>query len=373
MKNALTNASEVRQPRGLVKVNGAVVTGWTEFEAEQNEFYSPDTFRVSFAMSDLPKENGAAWFAAQGRLEVELFVGFPADPDHYSPGELTSIFFGVADEPSFEWDVLTIEITGRDLTADLIDHKTSEKYVNSTASQVATKLAQKYGLKPVVAATQTKVGRYYTRDLVNLQDDRTEWDLLTFLAREEGFAVYVKGRELHFEPKTAGKGEPYLIRYTPASADGPPTLNGVRLTTSRALTVARDIEVTVTSHNSKKKLSFKAVSRRSKTQKGPGAAGSVQKYSYSIPGLTQDQAQKRADQIRDELAKHEMKLRLEGPADNLLWITDAILLEGTGTAFDQTYFPQSIIRRLKAGDGEDGGYSWMVEAKNHSPESEPSL
>lgn len=370
MKNTLPAGSVVRQPRGAVKINGQVIDGWLHFDTDETEFYSPDTFRVAFAMSALPQDKGVAWFASQTKLEVELFAGFPADPDHFGPEELESVFFGRTDEPAFDWDTLTIELTGRDLTADLIDHKTSEKYVNQTASQIATKLAGKYGLTPVVTATSQTVGRYYQIDHVELKDDRTEWDLLTYLARQEGFVVFVRGKELHFQPKAKAGQDPYVIRWTPASADGPPELNGTRLKTTRTLTVARDIEVTVTSWNHKQKKGFKVQSKRSKGQRGSkGGKVEVQKYSYSIPGLTIDQAQKRADQIRDELSKHEMKLSLEGPADNLLHIDDVIQLQGTGTAFDQAYYPSSIARTLTV----DGGYGWTVEAKNHGVESEPAL
>lgn len=352
-----------------MKVNGATLSGWIRFDTDENEFYQPDTFRMHLAINGLPSAMDVKWWSTASKVEVELFTGFPTDPDNFAASDLDSVFFGVSDELQFDWEDLTIEVTGRDLTSKLIDHKTSEKYVNQTASDVATKLAGAYGLTPVVTATTTKVGRYYQIDHVDLKDDRTEWDLLTWLAREEGFVVYVRGKELHFEPKPAAGQDPYVIRYTPATDEAPAQANACRLKTSRTLTVARDIEVTVRSWNHKSKKAFTVKSTRTKTQKGPGPKGETQKYSYTIAGLTQDQAQKRADQIRDELSRHEMKLSFEGPADNLLHVSDVIQLEGTATAADQAYFPESINRTMSF----DGGYEWTVSAKNHSPESEPAL
>jgi hypothetical protein len=58
----------------------------------------------------------------------------------------------------------------------------------------------------------------------------------------------------------------------------------------------------------------------------------VQEYSYSIPGLTPEQAQQRANQLLAELSRHEVRLAMSGPADNLLRKSDLIEFTGTGTA-----------------------------------------
>jgi len=365
VKNTLPLTSAGRQPRGAIKINGAAVTGWTHWETDENEFYQPDTFSAHFALSGLPADRDLSWWATQVKIEVELFAGFPADPDAYTAADLDSVFFGVVDEISVDFADLTMEITGRDLTAPLVDHKTSEKYVNQTASEIASLLAGKYGLTPVVTATTAKVGKYYQIDHVDLKDDRTEWDLLTWLAREEQFVVFMKGKDLHFQPKPTESQEPWVLRREPPSDDGPARWNAEGVKLSRTLTVAKDIEVTVHSWNSKSKKAFSRIAKRAKGKGG----GEVQKYSYTIAGLTPDQAQKRADQIRDEISKHEVKLSFDGPADNLLSIEDVIKVEGTGSAFDQVFYPSSIARTL----AWDGGYGWTVEAKNHAVESEPTL
>lgn len=364
MSEAPPGLSALRQPRCIVKANGAAISGWAIVELEQNEHYNPDTFRLEFALNGLPAANDAAWWASQTDIEIEILVGFPADADNYDETQLTSLFVGDVDEPEILWEEGRLIVHGRDKTHLLVDHKTSEKYVNLTSSQIAEKLASKYGLTPVVTATSTKAGKYYSIDHVDLKDDRTEWDLLTWLAAQEKFVVFVKGRELHFEPRKASQ-TPYTIRYQKPAVGGPPSLNGCRLTTTRTLTVARDIQVTVRSWNSKKKTAYV----RKAASKSPHAGVHTQKYTYSIPGLTPDEAQARADAIRDQLSKHEFKLCLEGPADVTLGIDTLITLEGTGTAFDQSYWPESIIRRLD----NAGGFDWTVNAKNHEPESSPSL
>lgn len=351
-----------RQPRGLVKVNGAVVSGWIFFETDENEHSSPSTFHAVFAASVLPKDHGPDWWASQGDLTIELFAGFPSDPAAYGEGELASIFSGKVDDLTLD-EEMVLEVRGRDLSAPLLDTKTSDKYINQTASQIATKLAAKYGLTPQVTATSTRVGTYYKQDHVDLKDDRSEWDLLLWLARQEGFQVFVAGKTLHFGPMPTS-GSPYVFARTVIPGQ-PPAWNAKSVKFSRTLTVAKDIEVTVTSWNATKKLTY----TRKATRSRKGSAPHVQKYSYRIGNLTPEQAQKRANQILIDLSRHEMKVSVEGPADVGLVIGGVIKITGTETLFDQTYFPSSIHRLMQA----DGGYTWSVEAKNHSPESEPNI
>jgi phage protein D len=364
---------EARQPRGLVKVSGAVVPGWIEFDVDNNVFFHADTFRCSFALSALPAEYGPAWWASQSTIYVELFAGFPSDPENFTAADLDSFIYGRVDEVTYDPAGTTIEVTGRDLTAAFIDAKTYEQFVNQTASQIAATLAQRHGLTPVVTTTSTKAGTYYEIENRRIPLDRTEWDLLTWLAHEEGFVVYVKGKELHFEPQADPDSAKYALRWVPPALDGSqltPEFNGKRLVCSRNLTLANDIVVYVRSWNTKQKKGFtvKAQATHAKTATGRGRqqpAGAAQVYSYVRPGLTKEQAQKVANAKLVELSAHEMKISAELPGDNLLAMGMLIDLSGTGTAFDQAYYPDSIVRAMSVRDG----YTMRVTAKNHPPES----
>jgi hypothetical protein len=358
------SAGQLRQPRGAVKVNGAEVSGWLSFDTDANEYASPDTFKVTFALSALPDDHNAAWWASQtADIFVELFAGFPADPNAYSAAELTSIFYGQADDLEFDYDDLTLHVSGRDLTAALLDTKSSEKYQNRFASQIAASLAAKHGLQTAITPTKTFVGVEYTASRIDLHSDRTEWDLLTWLARQEGFRVFVKGRTLHFEPIPTATPSPFILEKV-AAGDGPAAWNGQSVKISRTLTVARDVSVTVTSWNGAKKLAYTRKATRSK--KG---SGQVQNFAYRVPNLTAEQAQALANKRLVEISSHEVKLSFDGPAENGLEIDSVILVKGTGTALDQTFYPASIARSMAYG----GGYGWTVSAKNHSPETEPQL
>lgn len=371
--NTAPAAAGVRQPRGIVKVNGAVVPGWIEFEIDNNAFFHADTFRCRFAVSALPAEYGKAWWASQSEIFLELFIGFPPDVEAYSAADLDSFIYGQVDEVTYDPVGTFIELSGRDKTADFIDAKTYEQFVNNTASEIAELLAARHGLTPVVTNTSTKAGTYYQLENRRIPLDRSEWDLLTWLAQEEGFSVYVKGRELHFEPQVQPDADQYALKWedqAPDSEIAAPNFNGIDIVCSRNLTLAKDIVVYVRSWNTKQKKGFTVKAQASHTKKAIGkgaeqASGAAQIYSFVKPGLTREQAQAMANAKLKELSAHEMKISASLPGDNLLSLTTLVNLSGTGTAFDQTYYPDSIVRKISFTDG----YHMRLSAKNHSPES----
>jgi phage protein D len=355
----------------MVKVGGQLMPGWIDWEIDNNTFYQADTFRVRFAMSLMPAGYGAAWWATQGTMMVEVFAGFPADPANFTVSDLDSLLYGQVDDITFDPVAGIVEVAGRDLTAGLIDTKTTEKWPNQTSAQIATTLAQRHGLTPVVTATTQKTGKYYEIDHIRMTDQRSEWDLLTWLAHQEQFVVYVKGQTLHFEPQPTTSQTPYVLQWAPPTADSAaPSFNGTAITFARNLTLAKDVIVKVRSWNAKNKKGFTktAQATHNKNTVLAGAAqptGEAQTYSYVVPGLTPDEALRWAQAKLVEITAHEVRVTATLPADNLLGVTDIIKVLGTGTAFDQTYYPDSITRSMSI----EGGYMMTVNAKNHSPES----
>ena len=263
-----------------------------------------------------------------------------------------------------------VELNGRDLTAPMIDTKTVQKYPNLTSSQIVAQIAASHGLKTNITATSTKVGTYYEIDHIQLQDDRTEWDLLTYLARQETYVVFVSGNTLNFVPQPTASGTPYRFVFSPPTASGPASGNFTALKLEQAKTLANDVKVIVHSWDRKNGRGYNVTATASHVQTGFKKSGNTTKnggpqiYSRTIPNLAKDQAQARANQLLIELSKHELKIEIDGPADMTLDRLDTISLTGTGTAFDTTYFPSAIIRSLSA-----EGFTWRVMAKNQSPET----
>ena len=361
-----------RRPRGIITVNGQRMA-WVSWEVDNNSYFSADTFRATFPVSALPKGYGADWWAGQTKLEVEIFAGFPPDPITFTAADLQSLIVGRVDELTYDPVEQTFEASGRDLTGALIDDKTTMKWTGKRSSDIATAIANQYGLTPVVTPTKTLVGTYYQIDHVKADLSKPAWDLLTWLARKENFVTYVEGRSLHFEPAPTATQAPQTFTYSAAPADGgAPKFPGTSIKVSRSLTLAKDVKVVVNSWNAKTKRAIsktaQAVHTKNQvTRRSPLASGETQIYSYTIPGLTPEAAQTRANQLAQEISAHEVKLQIEGPAHNSLARTDVIQLKGT--PYDQVFFIDSITRSMS----DEEGYVWRIEAKNHSPETEPTL
>ena len=364
MLNSVPTQATGRQPRAIVRIGGVQVPGWISWEVTSNTYYEADTFRVSFAVSALPVANNALWFSQQAEMYVEILAGFPTDPNNPSVSELASLIYGRVDDIEFDATGTTINLTGRDLTAVFIDTRITGTYPEYTASGAARVIAAGHSLLPVVTDTTRKIGSFYDQSHVTLHANQSEWELLTWLAHQEGFVCYVKGQELHFEPDSAETAEPYVIQWQAG-----PVANIEHLSFSRSLTVAKGVNVTVQSYSPKARrlISESYPGSRAKTiQAGKSSPfGNVQQYTFQLPAGTDAQrcAQYAQSKYR-EIISHEMRLTARLPADNLLQAKSVIKMQGTGTAFDQTYYPMMVTRMMSI----DEGYSMTVGAKNRNPD-----
>jgi hypothetical protein len=354
-------------------LNDSAIEGWLSWSVTSNSFYEADTFRVSFASSALPKETDANWFSGQKELFVEILAGFPSDPTAPTEDELDSLIYGRVDEMDFNPLTGVLDLTGRDLTAVFIDSKITSQYVNKTSSEVVQTIVSLHtGLTAQATATKLKTGTYYERDQVQLQASRSEWDLLTYLARQEGFVIYVSGKTVFFEPSPVDESNAYDIHWQPPSdANGSPISNALEVSFFRNLTVGKGISVTARSPNFQ---TGKAVVESYPSQPRAIAAGkaspfgNVQNFYFTLPaGRSNTEVEQYAKAQYDLIVAHEMKLRARLPADNVLSILTPIKVSGTGTAWDQVYFPRQITREMNL----DEGYEMMVEAQNVSTDVSP--
>lgn len=370
--NTIPVASLARRPRGMVKINGQPVVGWIDWEVDNNSYYQADTWRVRFACGALPVDMRASWLTMQADLSAELLGGFPPDPDSFTAADLTSFVIGRVDSLDYDPAQNTIELSGRDYTSQFLDTKTTEKFQNLTASQIAQKLAARHGMICNTTPTKIKAGRYYQIDHAALTDERTEWDLLTWLAHESQYDVWVSGQTLNFmpqvDPTTAEKFQ--ILWQAPEIQGGYAQCNVERLRFSRNLTVSRDVQVTVKSWNAKQKTAFsvtaKAQHSKSKVLRNSKVPhGQAQTYSFTIPGLTKEQAVQKAQALLSDISRHEMRMTATLPGDVLLGTRTLVEVAGTGTAFDQVYWPDSVVRSMSLQEG----FRMELRAKNHSPET----
>jgi phage protein D len=264
-----------------------------------------------------------------------------------------------------------VHIEGRDLTRRFIDNKTEEAYVNQTSSQIVSLLAAKEGLSVQATPTTTPVGRYYQIDHDRISLDQfhrslTEWDLITMLARYEGFDAYVDGTTLYFQKATPPSADPWVARWQ-IDENGIQSSNLLDLQMERALTIAKGIQVVVKSWHGKRARAFVRGAPASTEIRSPSQSN-TQQYIIVRPNLTEDQAQQLANQVYSDLSRHEKVITGQACGDMLLTPRVVIRLTGTGTDWDQVYYPVEITRHI-----DDHGFLMDFRAHILPPAAESVL
>ena len=337
-----------------------------------NNYYQADTFSCDFALGRVPGD--LAFWSEQPRVLVDIQIALNlTDWKSQLIGEIDTVHIDPANG--------VVSCTGRDLTARLIEAKTQEAFANQSSSEIAATLAARRGLltvdangKPSITKTTTPVSRFY-QDQHTLEtagqfsETTTEWDLLTKLAKIEGFDCYVFGQTLYFNPRQATSSTPYVLSMD--LSRNPPVSNMTGLQMERSLTLARDIEVQVRSWDSRNQRGF------TKTAKAIGAKGAQAATAKSNNGLgtqkiliikgdmTEAQAQDYANNYLREMSKHERVIEASLPGDLILSPRMMVRLQGTGTTFDQAYYADSVTRYIDI----EQGFTMNLRAKNRSAES----
>lgn len=356
--------SSARHISGRCRLNGTEVP-FVAFSVESNSFRGASTFDLTLAISALPASMQMLnWWATQTTVKVELYVSIITQ----SGTDEKKLITGNID--NWHYDPARFEITadGRDFTALLIDAKSAgESFKNYTSSQIATMLAQRHSLTPVVTATTQRFGEFYQIDSAHLTGEQTEWDLITTLAGIENFSVYVDDDKLYFEPvKDEAKADNYVIRWQPPGLLAYPQCNtSDDLSFSRALTISKGVTVEVLSWNAKRK-NKQFVASYPKAAKGttPGnATAKTQVYRVIRNGLSPESAYALAQTIYRNVVQHEMKFSGSTAGDNLLTPQTLVRIEGTQSPFDQVYWCDSVRRTLSW----ENGYTMSISGKNHSP------
>ena len=338
MREAGLLTSNLRNPRLTVISDGKVLPNVLKAEISNTAHFVGGRFSLTLAIDAL-----AATTLVQAGDILDLQMSLGGDP--------TSLIQGEADRVSIDVIGRTAVIEGRDLTGRLIDSKTQESFSNQTASEIAETLAARHGLAANVQATTTLAGRYYSNEhqritLAQFSRATTEWDLLSFLAAREGFDVFVSGKTLNFVPQQTS-----LAGYTLAPA------MCMSLHLDHSLTLARDIEVSVKSWNTRQQAAF-TQSVRSTGQSSRG--GQPLHIVVVRPNLGPNEALELAQRILEDLSAHERVVRAEIPRELFLTARSVVALIGTGTDFDQSYYVAELNRHFDC----DSGYVESIVLKN---------
>lgn len=359
----------VRRVRLRAMLDGRELPGLVRATVNTNGFYKADTFSAQFSLY-APGGKSLLWWSDQADILLDIqcqFEGVTA---------WQSLIIAESDHIQVDPTAGSVQIDGRDLSARFIESKTQENCKNKTSSEVVSILASRhfptYGITANVTPTTTLSGRYYEIDYTQetagqFSHMTTEWDLLVYLARKEGFDLYMQGRVLHFHPSQADDANPFAVYWR---QENPlPVSNVIDLRMERSLTLAKDIQVDVRSWSSKEGRSFvktaKAIRAKFASASSKGER-ETQRYTIVRPNLTEVQAQDLANRTAHELSSHERIIAWAMPGEFDLNPRRKCRLNGTQSSWDQTYFIDTVSREISF----DAGFVQHVHAKNHSPLSE---
>lgn len=342
---------QARRPTLTVLADGVAMRGAVQAHVVNTNHAGADRFRVRAALSADPAMDVAFWGAAEG---VAVEVRFGLDGDSMLAVE------GLIDRVDVDAVRRMVTLDGRDRTAALIEAHTTEAFANRTSSEIATTLAGRHGLAAQVTPTTTPVGRYWQLEHDQVTLDRfsrasTEWDLLVSLAAHEGFDVWVRGGSLFFQPVASGVTS--VAMRLVADATGAANLVGLRL--ERSLTLARDIEVSVKSWNSKLAKGFTETARATRVGR---RHGEVLRYAYVVPDLLPAEALALAQRTLKTLSAHERVIEAEMAGDLTLDARMGVRLVGTGSDWDQDYIVDEVARSFDP----QYGFRQTVRARNIS-------
>ena len=339
-------ATTLRQPRLRATADGQIISCAESAQVISTAHATADRFRLTLAP-------GALAVADWADLTDELIeISFSLDGASWF-----SLIVGNVDQLRLAPSSGQVVLEGRDLSARLIDSRIEQTFANQTSSDIASQFAADAGLDANIATTSTPVGAYWQleHDQIMLAAHcraRSRWDLVVQLAAREGFDVWVSNTSLNFQPSDQSN----IVEQSYAPSDF------LRLSLERSLTIARDISINVQSWNSReaRMVSQTAVGRRGGTI---ASSGSPLSYTFLLPNLTASDAQSIAEQRLSELTRHERVLDAEMPGELSLAPRQKINLIGTQSGFDQSYWIDTITRRLSV----QGGFTQILRARSASP------
>jgi hypothetical protein len=338
-------------------------------------------------------------------VTIDVYVGRPNSPTRWNSADLTQVFSGYLDLVDWEFDTDTVTITGRDASSLLMDSRTLSNFGNLTPDQIATQFAKDVGLTPLVTHVKTLAGSFYQQDTIHMgYVPRQKWDILLYLARSVGFDVFVTPqRQLYFGPPPQPTTPPLVFSWLDPAAPFGTALMRCKITHSPRRN--RTFKVLVKSYHPKTTqiitgtsivLGIPIPTETTKTlpagtYRGQGPAGSLvfneltaalegkPVYQFHVAGLTPDQAQKRAEAIAQNIARHELIADIAVEGNAAITPQTVLSFRGLGHGFDtQAFYPQRVRHIFQVPQGRGGqneGWITEVTALNLPPSAvdDPSL
>lgn len=364
-----------RRPRGIVRINNAACS-FIGADISNRSHFTSDIYSVHLEPWNQPEGFGIDFWSNATDALVEVLFGFlPEDAQPGDvPADLTSLILGQVDDVDIDPCNGTLTISGRDLSARLIDRRTTNRWPDRTATEIVRDIASSNDLQvDIPQETKTPAGQYYHKENFLITRETPLWDIIVFLAQQEGFDAYVKGKTLYFGPPQGDTDPTPWPIYVQRDVNGSVWSNTTSLHLRRSLTIAGDLQVTVLSHDPVTGRTIEETQVRA-GKHGPrntasGYAAKQQQYVIRKPSMSSEAASQLAKQMLLDISKFERVIEFDSEGDLSVSPQRKIKLSGTSSDFDQEYNIDTVRWRLSS----DGGLSMNVHAKNHVTESNTFL
>lgn len=320
-----------RQPSITAFIGGMQVQGIISASVQANAYHAANRFAIECAW-----QNGSTpWGNTPPIVEIQATV----------EEQTVSLVTGQADSVDLDPQRGRFRLHGRDLTCRLVDAQTNESFENQTASNIATTLATRHGLTPVVTGATEVMGRYYqggrTRS-VFLQHSRmtSEWDVLIAAAEQSGVDVWVDGYMLYFRAQSP---QPSSFVISPNDC--------LTMSFQRSLQLAAGVSVRIDSWDTQTQT-------LAQTSASTGSGGLS--IAGIRPNLAHADAQQLAQKAYSDWASHANEISFEIPGDLGIAPRLTVNVVDTNSDFDGDYtivevesrfsmqsgFTQSVIGRM---------------------------
>ena len=353
--------STARQPRVYISVGGAAQSAGaparlapTECSVHLSLHQNADTFYLK-----LPLDNDAGLDETFWADTAPIPITISATND-IAAGDPTTLLIGQTDEPQIDFAGRAVEIKGTDLTTGLVDLKTDKQWRNKSNQDVINELAGNVGLTVQFGTDTDKAGLQFDQDFNEISDLDSCWNVIVDCAKRLGCIAFVKGKTLYVQPVDQPASNVYALTYQrPTQADFARG-NFVRLLCARNLRLAKDISIASSAwqHKQGKKVTSKFHSR------GRATGSDTLLYQFRGANLTKEQNDRiTRNHLRETLA-HERVVHVEGlPGDVTAIPPLGLSLDGTGTAFDQSYVVSDVVHRFSM------GAAYLMDITANSPDA----
>jgi phage protein D/phage baseplate assembly protein gpV len=267
-------------------------------------------------------------------LKVSVQVAGSAQPEPLISGEVTAL------EAEYDTGGTFTIIRGYDQTHRFFRGRRTASYLQMTASDIATKIAQRAGLQVGEVTATTTVFDHYS------QAAQTDWEVLSELARANNLEVGVRDGKFSFAAPKAASAAP--AAGGTANTDplvlqlGRDLLRFRSIVTSagqvsevevRGWDIASKQALTATESAATKRIELPSVTPQALAQ----TFGSPKYVATDVPYRTQAEVDKAAKTLADELASAFAEFEGTARGNPKLRAGAAVSIDGLGEPFDGKY------------------------------------